>query len=100
MSRPFRFLTCIGGVLLIGTAVAILGYAFAADEHVSDLGWLVVIVFGLIGFLLLRCAATSNNPVRCPYCGAAVARSLEVCPRCGSNFEAATRAAIGKIKMP
>lgn len=100
MSRAFRFLTCIVGVLLTGIAVAILGYAFAADEHVSDLGWLVVIVFGLIGLLLLRRSATSNDPLRCPRCGAAVTRSLEVCPQCSFNFEAAAWAAIGKLKMP
>jgi hypothetical protein len=93
-------LTCIVGVLLAGTAIAIPSYAFAADAHVSDLGWLVVMVFGFIGLLLLRRSATWNDPVRCPHCGAAVARSLEVCPRCGFNFEAATWAAIGKLKMP
>lgn len=95
-----RALTGLAGVVLLACALAIVAYALAADQRISDLGWLLVIAFGLLGPLLLRRSARWNEPRFCPHCGAAVPRSLAVCPRCGLSFEAPTWAAIGKLKLP
>jgi hypothetical protein len=100
VSRAFRVLTCLAGVLLLGFALAIVGYAVSTDERVSDLGWLAVLAFGLLGPLLLWRAANWNQPRYCSRCGAEVSPDVTVCPRCGLSFDASTWAAIGELKLP
>jgi hypothetical protein len=100
MSRASRLLTCSAGAFLLGVALAIPGYALAAGEQLSGIGWLTVVLLGLAGVLLLRRATGSNEPRRCPRCGTAVPRDLAVCPRCSLDANAASWAAIGKLKLP
>jgi hypothetical protein len=100
VSRAFRVLIGFAGVLLLGCALAVLGYAIVTHEGVSDLGWVVVIMFFVLGLLLLRRSTSWNRPRYCPRCGAVAPRGLAVCPRCGLDFEAPVWAAIGKFKLP
>jgi hypothetical protein len=58
MSRVLQLLIGVAGVVLLGTALVLLAYAVGTDEHLSYLGWTVVVVFAFIGGLALRRAAT------------------------------------------
>jgi hypothetical protein len=88
------------GVTLVGCALAVLGYALAADEGVTDLGWVVVATLGLVGALVLRRAANWNKPRYCARCGVEVSRGIAHCPRCGLDAEKSVWAAIGELKLP
>jgi hypothetical protein len=88
------------GVLLVGSALAVLGYALATDDGVSDLGWAVVVTFGLIGGLILRRAANWNKPLHCTRCHAEVSRGIARCPQCGLDVEKPVWAAMGELKLP
>jgi hypothetical protein len=100
VSRTVRLLTYLGGVLLLGSALAVLGYALAADENVTDLGWVVVLGFGLMGALALRRAANWYKPLHCTRCGAEVSRDISRCPQCGLDIEKSMWATIGEFKLP
>jgi hypothetical protein len=95
-----RLLTCLIGVLLVGCALAVLGDAIAAGEGVTDLGWVVVVAFGLMGGLVLRRVANSNKPLSCTRCGGEVSRGIACCPRCGLDVEKSMWAAMGEFKLP
>jgi hypothetical protein len=98
--RGFRLLTGIGGVLLVGSALALLGYVAGTGQRLNDLGWLVIIVFLLLGVLLLRRAVTRNQPISCRRCGASLTRDDMACPQCGLNLEKTAWAVIGTFKLP
>jgi hypothetical protein len=100
VSRTARWLTCLIGVLLVGCALAVLGYALAADDGMTDLGWVVVVTFGLMGAFVLRRAANWNKPLCCTRCGAEVSRGIARCPRCGLDVEKSMWAAMGELKLP
>ncbi len=100
MSRAFQLLTGVAGVLLVGSALVLLGYAVGAGEHLSDLGWIVVVLLALMGTLALRRAATWNAPTYCRRCGAALSRDDRACPQCGLDPEKTAWATIGTYKLP
>lgn len=100
MSQTVRLLTCLIGVLLVGGSLAVLGYALAADDGVTDLGWVAVVTFGLLGALVLRRAANWNKPLYCTRCRAEVSRGIARCPGCGLDVEKSMWAAMGELKLP
>lgn len=100
MSRGLRLATWLVGFLLLALALAMFGYTLASGARLTDLGWLIVIGFGVAGGLLLRRSMKWNEARYCPRCGEQVSRDLSVCTRCGFNFDAVTWAVIGKFKLP
>jgi hypothetical protein len=99
-ARAFRVLTAAAGVLLLGSALVMLGYAVGAGEHLSPVGWVAVVVFGFVGALALRRAMTWNAPICCRRCGAALGRDDRTCPECGLDLEKTGWATIGSYKLP
>jgi hypothetical protein len=99
VSRTVRLLTFLTGVLLVGCALTMLGYALATAEGVTDLGWVVLVTFALIGALALRRAAKWNKPLYCTRCGSEVSRGVARCPRCGLDVEKSMWAAMGESKL-
>ncbi len=84
---------------MIATAIVALGYAIGAGEHLSDFGWVVVVMFLALGGLALRRAATWNAPVYCRRCGAALTPEDRACPQCGLDLEKTAWAVIGTYKL-
>lgn len=99
MNRAFQLLTACAGVLLSGSALVLLGYAIGAGEHLSYVGWMLVVLLALIGGLALRRAATWNAPTYCSRCRTALSRDDRACPRCGLDIEKTAWATIGAYKL-
>jgi ribosomal protein L37E len=100
MSRGFQILTGIAGVLLLGSALVLPGYAVGVGEHLNGLGWIVVVVFAFMGVLALRRAAKWSAATCCRRCGATLSRADRVCPHCGLDLEKTAWATIGTYKLP
>jgi ribosomal protein L37E len=100
MSRVFQLLTGVAGVLLLGSALVLVGYAVVAREHLSDLGWIVAVAFASTGALALRRAATWNARTTCRRCGEPLSRDERVCPQCGLDLDKTAWATIGTYKLP
>jgi hypothetical protein len=95
-----RRATRSAGFLALAAALAIPVYALVTGSRVSGIGWLTVVILGLAGVSQPLRAVRSNEPRYCPRCETAVSRDLAVCPRCGFDSNAASWAAIGKLKLP
>jgi hypothetical protein len=97
LSRAFQLLTGLLGVVLVGAALVVLGFAVGEGEQLTDVGWLAVVACPIFGALALWRAAVWNRPVCCRRCGAVLARGDVVCAQCGLNSETSVWAAIGKM---
>jgi hypothetical protein len=99
VSRAFQLVTGLLGVVLVGCALAVLGYT-VGEGAPSSLGWLVIVAFPFLGALMLRRAWAWNKPSYCRRCGAPLARDDVACPRCGLDLTKTAWATIGKFKLP
>jgi hypothetical protein len=99
VNHTVRLLRYLLGALLVGSALALLGYALAADQDMTDLGWVVVLALGLLGAFVLWGAANGDKPLHCTRCGAELSRGVASCPQCGLDTEKSMWAAIGEFKI-
>lgn len=81
-------------LLVIGLGLLIVMYVFGTSPAAAAVG-----AVGLVLVVTVVLRVRGRKPRMCPHCGADAPRGLLVCPRCGYDFGAATRAAIGKMDV-